>query len=495
MIYVVALVLIAASCSKTNETAPYGLKLNPEVSKPDFERDLPQILEKDTLKAITVYSGTSYFLYRGQPMGYEYEMLKRLADYLDLHLKIVVAKDLNELITMLNRGDGDIISYGLTVTQSRKKYMDFTDYLYLTNQVLVQRKPENWRKMPLHRIQKELISDPIELIGDTVSVRRNSSYFYRLQNLQQEIGGKIHIDTMPGKMATEKIIKMVHEGKIKQTVADKNLAKINASYYPNLFIETPISFSQRIAWAVRKNSPKLKDTLNAWIDDFKDEVDYYVIYNKYFENKRRFRSQVASEFYSMETGKVSPYDSLIQHHAERIGWDWRLLAALVYQESRFDPKARSWASARGLMQLMPATARELGVKDVTDPVQNLRGGSNYLHQMWEKWSTIEDSIDRLKFTIASYNCGYYHMKDAQRLAAAYDAPTDNWDSITNYLLKLSYPQYYNKSMIKYGYVRGKEPVGYVSKIFSRYDRYEELIPESPQDTTIAQDTSATVAGL
>jgi len=175
-----------------------------EESKPNtvFIKDLDEIKTDGILKAITIYSSTSYFLYKGQPMGFEYELLTRLAKSLDLKLEIVIAKNINELFTMLNRGEGDIVAHGMTVTEPRKEFVSFSNYHFLTHQVLIQRKPDNWRKLKLHQIKKKLVSNPIELIGDTVSVRAKTSYSHRLKNLSSEIGGKIFIDTIKGNIAT-----------------------------------------------------------------------------------------------------------------------------------------------------------------------------------------------------------------------------------------------------------------------------------------------------
>jgi membrane-bound lytic murein transglycosylase F len=442
------------------------------------ERDLDDIQQEGILRAITVYSETSYFLYRGQPMGFEYELLQRLADHLEVALEIIPAEDLDQLINMLNRGEGDLIAYGLTVTQPRQQYVDFSNYLYLTKQVLVQRKPDNWRRKKLHEIEKELVSDPIELIGDTVAVRLASSYYERLQNLEQEIGGDIVVDTLPGKLSTGRIIKKVVQEEIEYTVADDNIAEINSAYYPSLDVETPISFSQRSAWAVRKNAPELRKALNAWIKAMRNKVDYYVIYDRYFENKRDFRARIESDFFSQAGGKISRYDTLVKRFADTLNWDWRFLSSLIYQESQFDPNARSWAKARGLMQLMPATARELGVRNRRDPLQNLQGGTAYLEELYERWEGIPDSVQRVKFTLASYNCGYHHVVDAQRLAEENGANPQQWDdAVEQYLLKLAYPKFYNAAPVEYGYVRGIEPVTYVKQIFERYQRYRQLIPE------------------
>lgn len=443
-----------------------------------FERDLDDIQESGTLKVLTTYSSTSYFLYRGQTLGFEYELLKRFADYLEVDLYIIISDNIDSLFNQLNSGEVDLVAHGMTITSDRKKRVSFTDYLYLTHQVLVQKKPDNWRKMRWSELQKHLVHDAIELIGDTVSVRQNSSYIKRLENLSDEIGGKIIVDTLPGNLSTDEIISMVVDGKIKYTVADNNIASINASYYPILNIEVPVSFSQRIAWAVRKDSPGLLESANKWLESMKDEVNYYVIYNKYFKNEKDFRKRIQSDFYSLTNNKISKYDNIIKENASKINWDWRFLASLIYQESRFNPNANSWAGARGLMQIMPATAKALGVQNRSNPPASVAGGTRYLHQLWERFESIEDSIQRIKFTIASYNCGYYHVVDAQNLAEKRNLKKNVWDNnVEEMILALSYPKNYNDPVVKFGYVRGIEPYTYVKQIFTRYEHYRKFITE------------------
>ncbi|RPG30630.1 MAG: lytic transglycosylase F, partial [Muricauda sp. TMED12] len=411
-------------------------------------RDFEDIKEDGKLRALLAYSSTSYFLYKGRPMGYEYELLERLAEHFDLELEITVSEDLNSLLSELNKGAVDIVAYGLAITTERKKKAAFTDYLYLTNQVLVQRKPTNWRKLTLDNIKSKLVQDPIQLINDTVSVRYSSSYFDRLQNLSKEIGGTIVIDTLKGKLATAEIIKMVADGEIKYTLADKNLAQINASFFPILDVSVPVSFSQRIAWAVNKNSDDFLVKINQWIENEKKRNDYYVIYNKYFKNKRNFNRRVKSEFYSLTNYQISKYDSLIKENAKKLGWDWRLLASLVYQESRFDQEANSWTGAEGLMQLMPNTAEELGVENLLDPIDNINAGSKYLKSIYDNFEEITDTVQRIKFTMGAYNSGYYHIKDARKLATLNKLNPNVWDgNVNEMLLELTYPQNYNHPSI------------------------------------------------
>jgi membrane-bound lytic murein transglycosylase F len=227
---------------------------------------------------------------------------------------------------------------------------------------------------------------------------------------------------------------------------------------------------------VAPGSNELLDEINSWLSEMKDEVDYYVIYNKYFKNRRNFRQRVQSDFYSLTNNSISEYDELIKEYSDSIDWDWRLVASQIYQESRFEPRASSWAGAGGLMQIMPAMAEDLGVGDRSNPKQNIRGGTKFLKRLWNNFEEVEDSVQRIKFTLASYNCGYYHVLDARKLAEMNNLDPNRWDNnVEEMILELSYPDNYNKPEMKYGYVRGIEPYTYVEQIFERFDHYRQFI--------------------
>ncbi len=434
------------------------------------ERDLNDITSTGKLTALTSYSATSYFIYRGQPMGYEYELLKLLSEALNLDLEIIVIRNLDEIFKQLNSGRGDIIAHGLTITKERKKRVDFTKHHYIIYQVLVQQRPDNWLQMKQHEIDKMLIRSPIELIGKQVHVRKNSSYYARLLNLSEEIGGDIEIVQVAGDYSTDDLIKQVSDGEIKYTVADDNIAKINQAYYHNIDIKTRVSLPQRIAWAVRSNSPQLLKAVNRWILEKKKETDYYVIFNKYFENRRAFKKRMHSEYFSQTGGKISKYDPLIKANAKRIGWDWRLMASQIYQESQFNPTRKSWAGAVGLMQLMPNTAKEFGASKLKNPEQNIQAGASYIEWLENLWQEIPDSSERLKFVLASYNAGQGHVQDARRLAEKLDKDPDLWDNnVAECILLKSKQKYFNDPVVKYGYCRGEEPYNYVKEILERYE--------------------------
>ncbi|OEY72644.1 lytic transglycosylase [Salegentibacter salarius] len=477
--FFIVFLIILSGCSQGDNSASSAMFGSKPDTKPyKISKDLEAIKEDGVLHAITIYNSTSYFLYKGMPMGFEYELLSRLAKNLGLKLKITIAEDIDDLFDMLNNGKGDIIAYGLTITEPRKKLVSFTENHYVTHQALVQRMPSNWRSLPGYKIDKQLISNTLELSNDTVWVRENSSYAERIKNLENEIGAEIPVAHINGNVTTDEIIKMVVDGEIERTVADHNIASINKTYYPILNIDTRVSFSQRIAWAVRQNSPDLLKAINKWINKEKKSDDYYVIYNKYFKNTRSNRSRIKSDFYSKNSNKISKYDDIIKENASELGWDWRFLSSQVYQESRFDPTAESWAGATGLIQLMPATAKEVGVSNNYNPEQNIRGGVKYLDRMRDNFEAVEDSIQKVKFTLAAFNCGAGHVYDAMRLAEKNGKNPNIWDeNVEEYILKLKDRKYYLDDVVRHGFVRGREPYNYVRDIFLRYEHYKKFIEE------------------
>jgi len=474
-------------CRKTGAESNI-LGNEPRSKKIDF--NLNKILDRGKIIGIVENNSTGYFIYKGQTLGYEYELLSRFATYLNVDLELRVTSNLQEAMDMLNRGDGDIIAFPLTVTKERKKNVLFTNYQYTVRMVLVQGYPDGWNQMKAHEIEESLIRNQVELIGKEINVRYKSSYLSRLSNLSEEIGGDIVVVEMDQTIETEDLIRMVSEGEIKYTIADEDIAMVNATYYRNIDVNTPISFPTQIAWAVRSNAPELRDTINIWLNKIKREPTFNVIYAKYFENTRASLSRRKSEYFSMGGGKISEFDDLIKKGARELNWDWSLLASQIYQESKFDPKARSWAGAVGLMQLVPSTAREYGARNSLDPVQNIKAGVKYLKWLQSYWNPrLESSDDRTRFILASYNVGLGHVLDARQLIIKYNGDPDNWADLEKYLLLKSKPKYYNDPVVKYGYCRGEEPVKYVKEILARYHRYVDNFPPDIENQSPSLATS------
>jgi membrane-bound lytic murein transglycosylase F len=443
-------------------------------TQPQITRDLPDIQKNGNLEAILDNNSVSYFIYKGRPMGYEYELLQNLASHLKLSLKIKVISGIEDAIDKLNRGDGDVIAFPMTVTKERTQYVSFTNPFLNTCQVLVQRKPEGWRAQQADQNEKAVLRNLPDLIGKEVYVIKKSSFKDRLQNLSEEIGGEIVIREDSADAETESLIRKVSEGEIKYTVADQMIAQVNQLYYPDIDISTVLSLPQQIAWATRQNSPALTQTINQWLAQIKKDGTLQIIREKYF-NSPRFSIQLASSDYaSWNSGRLSPYDIQLKKGAKELGWDWRLLASLVFQESQFNPNVKSWAGAVGLMQVMPETGERFGVSNLWDPQQNIIGGVRFLKYLNDYWKeSVPDSTERVKFVLASYNVGVSHVIDAQKLSKKYGKKTDVWsDNVEYYLSLKSNPKYYRDAVVAAGYCPCDGPVWYVKKVLQLFEEYK-----------------------
>lgn len=443
---------------------------------PPVDFGLEDIRERGTLIAIVENSSTGFFIYKGRPMGYEYDLISRYAASIGVNLEISVTNSIDSAFAMLNDGRGDILAYNLTVTKDRRKRVTFTDSHFTTRQVLVQRKPENWRQMTMDNINKRMIRNQVDLAGREIHVRRNSAYSERLRNLSDEIGADIIINEVPDSLETEKLIARVANGEIAYTVADETIALVNAAYFPQIDVETPISFEQQIAWAVRPNADSLAASINEWLAGIKRTPDYNVIYNKYYRNSRTSARLARSDYSSMGGSKISRYDELIKSEAANLGWDWRLLASQIYQESKFDPEAVSWAGAIGLMQMVPETGSRFGADNLRDAAESIKAGVAYLQYLDDLWKkTVTDEEERIKFVLASYNVGLGHVEDARNLTRKYDGDPLKWDDVSYYLLRKSEPEFFRDEVVTSGYCRGQEPVNYVRQILNRYEKYRQSI--------------------
>lgn len=464
----------------TRWLANYQIKKN-TVVEPTVSFDLDEIKQRGTLRVILEYNSISYFIYKGQRLGFEYELMQNLAKTLGVKLELVITKSSEDPYNLLNEGKGDIIANGLLQNEKIKQQVALTQSYRSIDQVIVQRKAtiSNFKKDTAN-IQNSFLHTADDLANKTVYVADNSIYYNQLRALSDSNGINIDVRILPDDRGTDDIIEAVANKEINYTIANKDVALVNQSYFDNLDVSTVIGKPQQLHWAVRKNSPELLSILNNWIKDFEHEKLYSSLYFKYFnENKNiQFSYDEAAE---IQKGMISQYDAIIQQYAKKINWDWRLIAAIIHQESKFNANARSWCGAQGLMQLMPGTARDLGVpsSQVYNPERNIKGGTDYLKQLEKTWSNISDLTQRIKFILASYNAGPGHVKDAANLAAKYGYPKDKWDgSVEYFMLYKSNPKFYNDPVVKYGYCRGQEPFNYVRRIISKFFDYEARITNS-----------------
>jgi membrane-bound lytic murein transglycosylase F len=456
----------------------YGLLITfsacnlPGKKEPDTAvADLPQIKEKKELIAVTLNTSTSYFIYKMQPMGYEYDLIEDFAASQGLELKIKVAANITRLEEMLQAGEADIVAYPVQMDHAMKSKYLFCGVEQQNHLVVVQRANKG----------DTIADDVTQLIGKEVWVKKDSRYHERLHHLNQELGGGIIIrDIRRDTVTTEDLIEMVSLGDIRYTVSENNLARLNRTYYRNIHIHLSISFPQRASWIVRKSSPQLAQAVNEWAENVSKGPTLKAAVKRYFEQSRRDDFS-AAEGPFIKKGALSPYDDLFKKYANELEWDWRLLASIACQESRFQNRLESWAGARGLMGVMPRTARNLGFSpdSLDDPETAIRAGVKCLISFREYFAGIKDPGEKIKFTLAAYNAGNGHIADARKLAAKHGDNPDLWDgNVAKYIRLKSEPEYYNDPVCNHGYLRGTETFRYVREVLSRYRFYQSRSDES-----------------
>lgn len=426
--------------------------------------DLPQLKDSGRLVVLTLYNSTSYFIYRGQEMGFQYELAQQFTQSLGLKMEVKVAKNVADMERKLINGEGDLIAYNLPITKEGKNRVTYCGNEIITHQVIVQQTGRQTRPL----------KDVTELIGKEVYVKPGK-YYERLVNLNQELGGGILIKKVTSdSIGVEDLIAQVSEGKIQYTVADNDIARLNATYFPNLNIHLSISFDQRSSWAVRRDCPLLAQAANEWQKNNATSPAYTASMKRYFETSK---SLPHSPILSLREGKISHYDELFKKYAKKINWDWRLLASLAYKESNFDTTAVSWAGAKGLMQLMPSTAHAMGMPPGKEQnaEESIKAAVKYLGITTKSFMQIPEP-ERIHFVLASYNSGIGHVLDAMALAEKYGKKKYVWkDNVEKYILLKSQEEYFTDSVCKYGYFRGTETYTFVRDIMGRYEQYKKKI--------------------
>jgi membrane-bound lytic murein transglycosylase F len=363
------------------------------------------------------------------------------------------------LIPWLLEGRGDVIAASLTVTPERAAQVAFSAPYHEIDEVVVRRRGDR-------------VADVAGLAGRRIHVRRDSAYAATLARLAE--AHPLDVVYAPESQDTEGLIGAVASGQLDLTVADSHLLRAELMTRDDVeaaFV-LPGGEKKPIAFAVRPRNTRLKAFLDGWVKRNRRGLHYNIAWKRYFESRHAAR---VNEERAAVSGRISPFDDLFRRDAGRRELDWRLVASQSYQESRFDPTLESPAGALGLMQVLPTTGASLGFHDLRDPVQNVSAGVTYLRRMLDRLEPEMPFGERMRFALAAYNAGMGHVEDARRVAADRGLDPDVWEgNVERAMLLLQEPAVYRRA--RYGYVRGREPVQYVSRILERYAAYAAAVP-------------------
>jgi membrane-bound lytic murein transglycosylase F len=421
---------------------------------------LQAVKQSGELVVLTRNSSTTYYEGPDGYLGIEYDMAKAFADHLGVKLRMVVPDHFSEILKMLVNNEADMAAAGLSITKERKKIVRFAPaYQHIRQQVVYRSGTKRPRK----------ISD---LIGSEIVVPAGTTYADRLAELKKKYPKLTWTES--SRLGVEDLLQMVADGTLAYTIADSNIVDANRILYPDLHVGFEIQHPESLAWAFPLSDD---DSLYKAAVHFQRHLrrtgEIKVLLERYYGAAQSNYFNIT--LYQLRIRDQLPlYRSMFQRSGERHDIDWRLLAAISYQESYWNPQAISPTGVEGMMMLTDATAKQLGVTDRLDAEQAIEGGAAYLRSMIDKLPASITEPDRTWMALASYNVGYRHLLDARTLTARQGGNPDKWNAVKERLPLLAKPQYYKQTSA--GYARGWEPVEFVGRI----RRYFEILVKLQQ---------------
>ncbi len=470
-----ALCLAAGGCQERIEYSRSDLPVDePLTPHPLVEQDLAEIADAGVIRLLTRYNSSSYFIHRGGQAGFDYELAWRFAREHGLTLEVVIPEPGEDLVSLLNTGQGDLVGADLVPTPGLERWVSTT-------------RPTNFvRKILVMPADSRRAADFGSMTGLKITLPAGDPFRDELQTLKKTMNIQFFVNKgRPGDQA-EDLLALVNRNELEAVAVNDNLARSARTYLPNLKLGVHLGELQPTAWLVRNNSPELRSALNKFLKSHLNVNDtgrirrsrmYGTIYDRYFENPLSIKRFQDPAHRPDKSGIISAYDDLIRRKAEGVGLDWRMVAALIYQESEFYPEARSNADARGLMQVLPRFA---GVQadSLFLPEPNLRAGLRMLKRTFNTYAYL-DSLDRWRFTLAEYHAGHGHLTDARRMAIEMGRDPNIWDGSLNVTLpRLMERKYFSKT--RHGFYGGGKTVDYVEEIMNRYRMYTRLVARYPE---------------
>ena len=431
---------------------------------------MQHLQERGKLIAVTNCEIMNYNTEKPTPSGFEYELLSDFCNANGLELEMIINENLDSCFRLLDSCKVDVVAVGIGSNKEMKHRYLLTDPLLMQKSVLVQRLPKDWNQMSTaNEVENQLLRSSVDLAGKTIHLPQGSHEVQLLMHLSDQIGDTIYIVECDSLNSFD-LVKAVAAGQIDYTVVEEYVARMASIGMKGLDTKLNVSVEQPLCWAFKNhdNDSSLLLAVNGWIDGFEQRnvnriLAKYVNKGNVFGNTRKPKE-----------GEISGFDALIKKTARDIGWDWRLLASLICQESRFKMDLESEKGAFGLMQLMPVVMEKYGIDyDATAEEQIAAGGKllKYLGQCFE--NKVADSAERVKFVLAAYNAGLGHVYDAQRLALKYGKYPDVWDDNVDYYI-LNKSKFHNDTCCKAGYLRGTETYRFVQEVLDRYYQYKAI---------------------
>ncbi|MDD2345673.1 MAG: transporter substrate-binding domain-containing protein [Bacteroidales bacterium] len=456
-VFLLLFVLVFASCeNKEKDSEVFCL-----------QKQYEELLSSGVLRVTLNYNSIDYYIYKGKPLGFQLELLNELAHYLGLHLQVVVHDNTAQVFESLIVGKSDILAGNNKETHLRNQFLLFSEPHSKSPLALVQRKTKD----------RFFVSQWSDLQGKTIALPANSSYseFIYRNSVKQNVDFNFLFDK---ENSIENLIEMVSNKSIDYTVCERNVAKVYASYYDNIDYSFEVCDSLSLEWVFHPKNIALRDTVNVWLEGFKQTKKYKKLYHKYYHysySPVRFSNSMESK----KQNQLSKYDKVLKKVSQKYKWDWRLYGAIIYQESKFKDGLIGEGGSFGLLQLMPATAKKFGVTPSMNGEQQITHGAKLIDYLRNKYKDeVVDQEQLGKFVIAAYHTGSGHIDEARRIAVKFGKDPNIWDSnVDSCLILKAKPSIYNLPEVKSGYHYGKRSKKYVNDVWNRYLHYKNIYPE------------------
>jgi membrane-bound lytic murein transglycosylase F len=434
---------------------------------------LEQIRDLGELRVVTRNTPSTFFIGPDGPAGPEYDLVKGLADSLDVELVMVTVDSVSEILPTLLAGEAHMAAAGLSMTQSRRQYLDFG---------------HPYNSVDMHLIYKLGTGRPRsiqETAGRSIQVVASSSHSDKMAALAEvypELQWSENAD-----VEVVELLQKVAEGEIDFAVADSSEFNIQRHFYPDLRVALDLEVKDPIAWAYRKSDA---DSLLAVADDFLIQSErsglLAQINDRYFGHTEKFDYVGTRAFIRHFDNRLPRYRKMFEESGAAYGVDWRLLAAIGYQESHWRSHAVSPTGVRGIMMLTQATADYLDIDDRMDPESSIFGGAEFFARQTERIADSVTEPDRTWMAMAAYNVGFYHVKDARQIVEWQGGDPDAWIDLSKALPLLADRKWYSR--VPHGYARGWEPVLYVNNIRNYYNiiRWITGAEEEPEEEELTK---------
>jgi membrane-bound lytic murein transglycosylase F len=430
------------------------------ISKSVSSSHLQEIIDRGTLKVITRSGPTTFYLGYQGPEGVEFQLASRFAESLGVELEMTSVDSISDIFTALETGKADLAAAGLSITDEREINFSFSPSYQEVSQKLVFKQGKRWPRN-------------IDQLNGELRVMAGSSHAQSLLDLKQRHAGLSWTETVIN--SSEDLLAKVLDESIDYTISDSNELALNRRFYPELAIGFSIGKAEQIAWAFTKaEDDSLRAAAINFFGEFRQSGELAHVMERHYGHVEDFDYVGTRKFLQAAQTKLPKY--LDYFHAAAGNMDWRLLVAISYQESHWNPKARSPTGVRGMMMLTLNTAKQVGVKNRLSAEQSINGGAAYFKTVLKKIPDRIPDPDKTWFALAAYNIGWGHVEDARRLTQKQGADPDRWVDVKERLPLLRQRKYYKQT--RYGYARGNEPVQYVDNIRRYYETLQWISDET-----------------